>query len=432
MEVKNYNQPVDAALFPEGCPRCSLLKFLLHLVPVAAVGLWGAYAAFRVLAYGLGETGLDDYFGFGLWITFDLAFIALGAGAFFTGALRYLLNIDALKNIINLTVVVGFLCYSGAMLVLVLDIGQPLRAWFGYWHPNVHSMLTEVIFCITCYCTVLIIEYVPLALENRQLAKNKLAHAIAHNFHLIMPLFAGIGAFLSTFHQGSLGGMYGVLFGRPYILRDGFFIWPWTFFLYILSAVGSGPMFTVLVCTFMEKLTGRRLVSWDVKQLMGKIAGTMFTIYMVFKLADVNGVPRMKLSEDPAKMTTPGRKNVYRLYGQEGYPLLDLVQLCDEEPPKVGERVLCMHIHNSKKRCYCTPSKVECLLHCIWDKEKGQVYDLIPLKDSRDYVLKQLHEAREDHIRYLNPTPYKVSASTQLSDYVNTIWTSICPITELD
>ena len=270
MEVKNYNQPVDASLFPEGCPRCSLLKFLLHLVPVAAVGLWGAYAAFRVLAHGLGETGLDDYFGFGLWITFDLAVIALGAGAFFTGALR-------------------FLCYSGAMLVLVLDIGQPLRAWFGYWHPNVHSMLTEVIFCITCYCTVLIIEYVPLALENRQLAKNKLAHAIAHNFHLIMPLFAGIGAFLSTFHQGSLGGMYGVLFGRPYILRDGFFIWPWTFFLYILSAVGSGPMFTVLVCTFMEKLTGRRLVSWDVKQLMGKIAGTMFTIYMVFKLADTAG-----------------------------------------------------------------------------------------------------------------------------------------------
>ena len=391
MEVKNYNQPVDASLFPEGCPRCSLLKFLLHLVPVAAVGLWGAYAAFRVLAHGLGETGLDDYFGFGLWITFDLAVIALGAGAFFTGALRYLLNIDALKNIINLTVVVGFLCYSGAMLVLVLDIGQPLRAWFGYWHPNVHSMLTEVIFCITCYCTVLIIEYVPLALENRQLAKNKLAHAIAHNFHLIMPLFAGIGAFLSTFHQGSLGGMYGVLFGRPYILRDGFFIWPWTFFLYILSAVGSGPMFTVLVCTFMEKLTGRKLVSWDVKQLMGKIAGTMFTIYMVFKLADANGKPRMKLSEDPGKTTTPGKKKVYRLYSKEGYPILDLVMLVEEEAPKVGERILCHHVHNTKKRCYCTPSRVEELLVKVWEKENGCVYQLPPLKESRDYVLKQLN-----------------------------------------
>lgn len=289
MEAKNYNLPADACLFPEGVERCSLLRFILHLIPVAAVGAWGAYAALRVLAFGLSETALDDYFGFGLWITFDLAVIALGAGAFFSGALRYLLQMDPLKNIINLAVIVGFLCYSGAMLVLVLDIGQPLRAWFGYWHPNVHSMLTEVIFCITCYCTVLVIEYVPLILENRQIAKNRFASAVAHNFHVIMPLFAGIGAFLSTFHQGSLGGMYGVLFGRPYILRDGFFIWPWTFFLYILSAVGTGPIFTVLICAFMEKITGKKLVSADVKQLMGRIAGTMLSIYLVFKFLDTLG-----------------------------------------------------------------------------------------------------------------------------------------------
>lgn len=283
---KNYDLPIDAALFPEGCTRCSLSKFLVWITIVMAVFGWGLYAAYRVLAEGLGVTGLDDYFGFGLWITFDLAVIALGAGAFFTGLLRYILNIDPLKNIINLTVIVGFLCYSGAMLVLVLDVGQPLRAWFGYWHANVHSMLTEVIFCITCYCLVLVIEYVPLILEQKQLNRNKLVHAIAHNFHLMMPLFAGIGAFLSTFHQGSLGGMYGVLFARPYIARDGFFIWPWTFFLYVLSAVGSGPVFTVLVCTIMEKMTGKQLVSWEIKSLMGKIAGTMLTVYMVFKLAD--------------------------------------------------------------------------------------------------------------------------------------------------
>lgn len=289
MEERNYNRPLDATLFPDGLERCSLLRFLLWLIPPVLISSWGTYAALRVLAFGLGETALDDYFGFGLWITFDLAVIALGAGAFFTGALRYLLNIDALKNIINLTVIVGFLCYSGAMLVLVLDIGQPLRSWFGYWHPNVHSMLTEVIFCITCYCVVLIIEYVPLILENRKIAMNRFCHTLAHNFHLIMPLFAGIGAFLSTFHQGSLGGMYGVLFGRPYVLRDGFFIWPWSFFLYILSAVGCGPMFTVMVCAIMEKATGKKLVSWDVKQIMGKVAGVMFSIYMLFKILDTLG-----------------------------------------------------------------------------------------------------------------------------------------------
>jgi len=253
---------------------------------VTAFFLFGLYAMLLIFYKGIVVTGLDNYFGFGLWITFDLAVIALGAGAFFTGFLKYILKIDQLKNIINLTVIVGFICYSGAMLVLTMDIGQPIRAWFGYWHPNVHSMLTEVIFCITCYCLVLVIEFVPLVLEQKQLNKIPFLHHLAHNMHVNMALFAGIGAFLSTFHQGSLGGMYGVLIGRPYAFREGFFIWPWTFFLFVLSAVGCGPIFTVLCCTLMEKMTGRKLVDFKTKALMGKIAGTMLTVYIFFKILD--------------------------------------------------------------------------------------------------------------------------------------------------
>jgi len=277
---------IDQALFPAGMPRCSFWKFLGWLGFIGLFIAWGVYAIFWILGFGLGVTALDDYFGFGLWITFDLAVIALGAGAFFTGLLRYILNIDQLDNIINLSVIKGFVCYSGAMIILGLDVGQPLRSWFGFWHPNVHSMLVEVMFCITCYLMVLAIEYIPMILENRQLNKIPFIHALAHNFHVMMPLFAGMGAFLSFFHQGSLGGMYGVLFARPFAFREGFFIWPWTFFLFVLSAVASGPVFTVLICKFMEMITGRKLVDWATKQLMGKIAGTMLTIYIVFKLLD--------------------------------------------------------------------------------------------------------------------------------------------------
>ncbi|MBU1249144.1 MAG: polysulfide reductase NrfD [Proteobacteria bacterium] len=294
---------MDSKLFPVGAQRCSFGKFLMVLGILTAVLLWGVYAAFIILYNGIGATAMDNYFGFALWITFDLAVIALGAGAFFTGFLKYILKIKQLEKIINLTVIVGFICYSGAMLVLTMDIGQPGRAWFGYWHPNVHSMLTEVIFCITCYCTVLVIEYVPLVLEQKQLNKNKFIHAFAHNMHVNMALFAGLGAFLSTFHQGSLGGMYGVLVGRPYAFRDGFFIWPWTFFLFILSAVASGPVFTVLICTMLEKMTGKKLVEFKVKALMAKIAGTMLCIYMFFKLLDTwawatDVLPRMGFTFD--------------------------------------------------------------------------------------------------------------------------------------
>src|SRR6056297_76146 len=277
---------IDKDFIPEGVQRCSPVQFLVWLAFLGLFLLWGAIAAINILWNGLGVTGLDNYFGFGLWITFDLAVIALGAGAFFTGFLKYIIRIDELKNIINLAVIIGFLCYSGAMMILALDIGQPIRAWFGYWHPNVHSMLTEVIFCITCYLMVLTIEFIPIILENRQLHKVTLIRNLAHNFHIFMPLFAAVGTFLSFFHQGSLGGMYGVLFGRPFAFRQGFFIWPWTFFLFILSAIASGPVFTMLIATVTEKLTKRKLVSFQIKSLMGKISGLLLVIYLFFKIID--------------------------------------------------------------------------------------------------------------------------------------------------
>lgn len=276
----------DEALWPEGVERCSFAKFLMWLAVPALLMLWGLVAAGVVFWNGLGVTGLNNYFAFGLYITFDLAVIALGAGAFFTGLLRYILKVEALVPIVNLTVIVGFFCYSGAMLILTMELGQPLRSWFGFWHPNVHSMLTEVIFCISVYLSVLIIEYIPLIFEQKQLNKIPFLHHMAHNMHVAMPLFAGIGAFLSTFHQGSLGGMYGVMFARPFAYREGFFIWPWTFFLFVLSAVGSGPCFTVLICTAIEKISGKRMVEYKVKSLMGKIAGTMLAIYLFFKFID--------------------------------------------------------------------------------------------------------------------------------------------------
>ena len=64
---------------------------------------------------------------------------------------------------------------------------------------------------------------------------------------------------------------------------------------------------------------------------------------MSFKLVEVNGVPRIKLSEDVEKVTMPGKKTVYRLYGNDGNALVDLLQQPEEDPPLEGQRVLCRH-----------------------------------------------------------------------------------------
>nr|HID58663.1 molybdopterin oxidoreductase [Desulfobacterales bacterium] len=277
---------MDYALIPEGVKRCSFGKFVLWISAVSLLLLWGAAGALLCWIKGLNQTNMNDYFGFGIWITLDLAVIALGAGAFFTGFLRYIIGIDELKNIVNFAVIIGFICYSSALAILGLDVGQPLRGWFIFWHTNIHSMLAEVAFCITCYFCVLCIEYLPLLLENRQLKKIPSLNLFGHHLHRIVAVFAATGTFLSFFHQGSLGGMYGVLYARPFAFRDGFFIWPWTFFLFILSAIAAGPSFTILITWITQKITRKKLVKKNVIALLAKISGWLLLGYLFFKIAD--------------------------------------------------------------------------------------------------------------------------------------------------
>ena len=277
---------MDSALIPEGVKRCSFGKFILALAVSGAVLLWGVYAMLLVFFKGLNQTNMNDYYGFALWIWADLAVIALGGGAFFTGFLKYIVGKDELKNIINYAVLIGFICYSSALLILAIDVGQPLRNWFIFWHANVHSMLTEVAFCLSCYFAVLTVEYIPLILENRQLDRVPFFHNLSHNMHHIMAIFAATGAFLSFFHQGSLGGVAGVLFGRPFAFREGVLIWPWTFFLFTWSAAAYGPCFTLAITWLTEKVAGKKLVKDNVINLLGKISGWMIITYTAAKIID--------------------------------------------------------------------------------------------------------------------------------------------------
>ncbi len=277
---------MDSALIPEGVKRCSFGKFIFWIVVFGAVLLWGVFAMLLCWFKGLNQTNMNDAYGFALWIWADLAVIAIGGGAFFTGLLRYIFGKDELKNIINYAVLIGFICYSSALLILAIDIGQPLRGWFIFWHANVHSMLTEVAFCLSCYFAVLTIEYIPLILENRQIDRVPFFHNLSHNMHGIMAIFAATGAFLSFFHQGSLGGVAGVLFGRPFAFREGVLIWPWTFFLFTWSAAASGVCFTLLITWVTEKITRKKLVKQNVIKLLAKIAGWMLATYTIAKIID--------------------------------------------------------------------------------------------------------------------------------------------------
>ena len=277
---------MDREFIARGVKRCSTPRFLLWILPWAALLAFGLFSAGLCLVKGLNQTNMDNRFAFGLWIFLDLTVIALGAGAFFTGFLLYILRIHELRAVINSAVVIGLVCYSGAVTVLAVDVGQPLRAWFTFWYPNVHSMLTEVTFCITCYLTVLAIEYLPIVLKNRKLRELPRLMVFEHELHKLVYVLAGVGTFLSFFHQGSLGGLYGVLRGRPFAFREGLFIWPSTFFLFILSAAAVGPSFIICTTWLVEKITRKRLVRTDVYRILARISGLLLAVYTLAKSID--------------------------------------------------------------------------------------------------------------------------------------------------
>ncbi|KAK9061864.1 hypothetical protein SSX86_019048 [Deinandra increscens subsp. villosa] len=152
----------------------------------------------------------------------------------------------------------------------------------------------------------------------------------------------------------------------------------------------------------------------------------------VFKLVEINNQPRIKLSEDVSKVSIPCKKRSFRLYGKEGYALVDIMSGENEPPPKVGQRILCRHPFNESKRAYVVPQHVEDLMKCYWPGSADKAREELPtLEQIREHCMKQLEQMRTDHMRRLNPTPYKVSVSAKLYEFIHFLWLNEAPVGEL-
>lgn len=149
----------------------------------------------------------------------------------------------------------------------------------------------------------------------------------------------------------------------------------------------------------------------------------------VYKLVEINQNPRIKLSEEIAKVTIPAKKEAYRLYGEAGYPLLDIMIHEGSVPPKQGERILCRHPFVETKRVFVVPTEVKKLHTLVWDGELKMKFQNI--RDIRQMVIDQLANMRSDHLRPMNPTPYKVSVSDELYSFIHNLWLKEAPVDEI-
>lgn len=137
----------------------------------------------------------------------------------------------------------------------------------------------------------------------------------------------------------------------------------------------------------------------------------------VYKLAacEENGVitPKIKVSENAAKITNPGFKKIYRLYSNEtGKAEADLLMLRDEEIDDSAPLEIFDPEHTWKRRLIENYTARELLVPVF---EKGNlVYNLPPLDEIRDHCARELATMWKEVLRFENPHEYYVDLSQKL------------------
>lgn len=142
----------------------------------------------------------------------------------------------------------------------------------------------------------------------------------------------------------------------------------------------------------------------------------------VYKLVAVedNGVmkPKIKLSENVAKVTTPGAKNLWRLYDNEtGMAIADLITLADEviddsQPYELFDPDV------TWKRKTVENYTARQLLQPLFINGKC-VYNYPDLEEIRNYCMEQVDTLWDEVKRFENPHNYYVDMSQSLWDMKN-------------
>ena len=262
--------------------RIRLSPWLIWLALLASLLVAALIAGVAVFSQGLWLTGLSDRVPWGLWITIDLSSIALSAGAFSLCAVVYLVGLKRYEPIARTATFVGLIGYTMAMLALLLDIGRPDRFWHALVYWNGHSLLWEVTMCVMLYLTVLVLESMPTFARLDWLKQRFPAlTAKMSRVHHYAPYLAIVGLALSSLHQSSLGGVYGVLKARP--------IWykPEMTVLFMFSAVIGGIALTLFASMLSANLTSRARTNDTLIDRVARFLGWALAGYLYFRFWDV-------------------------------------------------------------------------------------------------------------------------------------------------
>jgi nicotinate phosphoribosyltransferase len=142
----------------------------------------------------------------------------------------------------------------------------------------------------------------------------------------------------------------------------------------------------------------------------------------VYKLVELEGRARIKISQDVGKVLIPGTKRAYRLYDATDRPILDLLTQHDELPPAENEPIECCDPFDEASRRWVTPSRVEPLLRTVFSQGQVVEQSVHSLPEAREALREELNRLDPEVARLDNPRIYGVSISLRLYRFLHGMW----------
>ncbi|MBN2635467.1 MAG: nicotinate phosphoribosyltransferase [Prolixibacteraceae bacterium] len=137
----------------------------------------------------------------------------------------------------------------------------------------------------------------------------------------------------------------------------------------------------------------------------------------VYKLAEVENNPKMKISENIEKITLPGKKQVYRIFDNEGQFYRDAILLENET---VEDAKIIYHPVYPEQFTSIQNMKFEPLLCKVVDEGTVNL-EKQSLQQIHNYLVQRSDCLPDGHKRFISPHLYKVGISKKLMETRNTL-----------
>jgi molybdopterin-containing oxidoreductase family membrane subunit len=263
-------------------------------IAVIATGiLIGLYGAAMLLIKGHVVMGTTDQLPWGILVPAYVFFVVTSTGLCMVSSLGHVFGIKRWEIIGKRAVFLAIITLLAGGIIIILDLGSPLRAIYFLLSPNPTSAMWWMSALYTFYLIFMLVEF--YLLSKQDFKKVQIVAALA--------LLSAISA------HSTLGALFGFAFARPYF--GGAFA-PLYF---ILSALVSGIAILALVTIVEHRVTKKEmnpelhsLMTVDLSKLLALVLGIAL-FFAIWK--DVAGL------YNPAETTALAYR--YMLFGPAGW-----------------------------------------------------------------------------------------------------------------